>query len=130
MPLLNVFLAVVIASVVLGILINATPLHTTLYGFAQKGQLPLIGQSYEHIMDHHEDAGVARGKVISIEKYSFQIQHNDRDKDKDDGNFSISVPQDGSIPLPHVGDEVLIFGEPAQGNVLMAKNIQVLPPMK
>jgi magnesium-transporting ATPase (P-type) len=126
MPLLNIFFLVVAVSIVLGLLITATPLHSVLYGFAQQDKLPLIGQSYEHVMDHHDDVGVARGKVISVEKYSFTIQHNDNDRNKDEGTILIQVPEDGSVQLPSLGDQVLIFGEPSQGSI-RARNIELLP---
>jgi hypothetical protein len=77
-------------------------------------------------MDHHDDVGVARGKVISVEKYSFTIQHNDNDRDKDEGTILIQVPEDGSVQLPSLGDQVLIFGEPSQGSI-RARNIELLP---
>ncbi|MDB5265579.1 MAG: hypothetical protein JWM39_292 [Parcubacteria group bacterium] len=127
-PLLNIFLGVVGVSIVLGIVISVTPLHTTLQGFAAKDQLPILGQPYKHVLDHHEDEGLSRGKVITVGANEFIIQHDDHDRDTDDGTFSIHVAPDASIVLPHVGDEVLVFGEPEQGYI-DASNVLVLSPL-
>lgn len=124
-PLLNIFSGIVGVSLVLGILISFTPLHATLLGFADKGQLPLVGDTYEHIFDHHEDQGVFRGRVISTSQDSFMLQHNDNDRDRDDGTFTILIAPGSTVAMPHVGDAVLVFGNPEQG-AITAEYVQVL----
>lgn len=126
-PLLNIFLGIMGVSIILGALISSTPLHTTLLRISDKNELPVIGAPYQHVLDHHEDQGISRGKVISVGQDEFVLQHDDHDRDTDDGTFTIRVPADGSVPLPHVGDQVLVFGEPEQGYI-QASNIQMLPP--
>ena len=127
-PLLPIFLGIIGASVVLGVLINFTPLHTTLLGFADKKELPLIGDYYEHIFDPHEDKGVSRGLVVSVSQNSFVVYHNDYDRDPDDGTFTIHVATSSTLSLPHVGDNVLVLGDLEPGNYIDAEHIQELPP--
>jgi hypothetical protein len=127
-PLLNIFFSIVGISVILGVLINFTPLHATLLRFADKKELPIIGDTYEHIFDSHEDQGVCRGMVVSVGQDTFEVYHNDHDRDRDDGTFTVKVPPSSGIPLPHVGDNVLVFGDPEPGGFIQAEHIQMLPP--
>jgi hypothetical protein len=127
-PLLTIFLGIVGVSTILGILINFTPLHPTLLNYADKKQLPVIGGSYEHIFDPHEDKGVCQGTVISVTQNSFTIQYNDQDNDHDDGTFVIHIPHGSNLRLPRVGDYVLVFGDPEPGGSVTAENIQIVPP--
>jgi hypothetical protein len=125
-PLLNIFFGIVGISVLLGALINLTPLHPTLLGIADRHHLPVVGDVYEHIFDRHEDRGVCRGTVVSTSTDSFVLKHDDRDFDHDDGTFTAQIPAGSGLIIPHVGDRVLVFGQPAPGHIV-AKNIQVLP---
>jgi hypothetical protein len=127
-PLLNIFLGIVGASLILGVLINFTPLHTTLLGFADKNELPIIGDVYEHILDSHEGQGVCRGMVVSVGQDSFTMYHNDHDQDQDDGTFIVKISPSSGLTLPHVGDDVLVFGDPEPGGCIEAEHIQMLPP--
>jgi hypothetical protein len=126
-PLLNIFLGIVGVSAILGVLINFTPLHATLLGFADKDKLPLIGESYKHIFDYHENQGVCRGAVVSTSQDSFIVYHDDHDHDKDDGMFTVTIPPNRTLSIPHIGDTVLVFGDPQAGNVIKAAYIQELP---
>ena len=127
-PLLNIFLGIVGISVVLGVLINFTPLHTTLLGFADKKELPIIGDSYEHIFDSHEGEGVCQGIVTSVSQDSFVVYHDDHDRDRDDGMFTVKISPSSALTLPRVGDVVLVFGDPVPGGYIEAEHIQMLPP--
>jgi hypothetical protein len=131
-PLLNFGLGIFLASFAIGALINLTPLHVFLLQRADNNQLPIVGDAYEHIFDRHEDQGVCRGIVTSIEggtPNSFIIHHNDRDQDVDDGAFTVSPVPGVKLPPVQVGDRVLIFGYPDQNQHIEAKNVQVLPPV-
>ena len=90
--------------------------------------MPIIGESYEHIFDSHEGDGVCRGTVLSVSQDSFVIYHNDHDHDADDGTFNIRIAPGSNFPLPHVGDNVLVFGDPEPEGYLEAEHIQLLPP--
>ncbi len=125
-PLLNIFLGIGGISILLGTLISFTPLHSILLGFADKDQLPLLGQTYEHIFDHHEDKGISRGKVISVGQDSFVMQHDDQDHDHDDATFTIRITPGSGIPMPQIGDQVLVFGQPVN-DYIVAEHIQVFP---
>jgi hypothetical protein len=127
-PLLNIFLGVIGISLILGVIINFTPLHGVLLGAADRGHLPILGEPYEHIFDSHEGDGVCRGTVVSVGTNSFTIYHNDYDNDADDGTFTVHIPPGSALPLPHVGDNVLVFGDPEPGGYLEAEHIQTLPP--
>jgi hypothetical protein len=127
-PLLNIFVGIIGISILLGIAINFTPLHAMLLGSADRGHLPVLGESYEHIFDSHEGDGVCRGVVVSVGQNSFTIYHNDNDQDHDDGTFVIHIQPGSAVPLPHVGDTVLVFGDPEPGKYLEAEHIQLLPP--
>ncbi|MDR3547612.1 MAG: hypothetical protein P4M11_04960 [Candidatus Pacebacteria bacterium] len=127
-PVINVFLGAIGISIGLGILISLTPLHSALLGAADKDDLPVLGDAYEHIFTPHDDQGLCRGQVISVGTDSFVIQHNDRDHDPDDGTFNIVIPSGSQLSLPHVGDNVIVFGHPAMNGSIEAQNIQIVPP--
>jgi hypothetical protein len=120
-PILQIFLGIVGISIVLGIIISSTPLHTHLLHDADNDQLPIIGPAYEHIFDAHEDHGVSRGVVVSTTTMSFVIQHNDLDHDPDDGSFTIHLTH--NLLMPQVGEHVLVFGTPEPDGSIDAKNI-------
>ncbi|MGE5541118.1 MAG: hypothetical protein ACM3TU_02445 [Bacillota bacterium] len=123
-PLMPIFLGTVVASVILGIVLNLTPLHATLLREAHERQLPVVEDVYGHIFDSHERKGVYRGSVISVATSTFTLQHNDWDHDPDDGIFTIFVSPESGILLPRVGDKVFVLGTLEEG-VIEAKNIQI-----
>ena len=131
-PLLNIFLGIVGASILIGVLINTTPLHTLLLQRADQNNLPILGGAYEHIFDPHEDQGVCHGIVTSVGTTSdpaeFVIQHNDVDHDQDDGIFIVTPVPDTMLPPVHIGDRVLVFGVLSQGHI-QAHNVQILPAL-
>ncbi len=132
-PLLNFGLGIFAVSLVVGALINLTPLHVFLLQRADNKQLPVVGDAYEHIFDRHEDQGVCRGIVTSLNPdgptSGFVMHHNDRDQDVDDGAFTVSPAPGAMLPPVQIGDRVLIFGHPDQNQHIEAKDVQVLPPV-
>ncbi|MES2225709.1 MAG: hypothetical protein V4480_02770 [Patescibacteria group bacterium] len=124
-PLLNVFIGIFVVSVALSALINFTPLHATLLHVSDQGELPVLGGVYQHVLDHHDDRGFARGRVVAIQPDSFLIQHDDHDRDRDDGTFVVRVQDHASLPELHVGDEVVVLGNPGPGYIT-ATRIEVV----
>ncbi len=124
-PLLHVFLGILGISIVLSVLINFTPLHATLLQTSRRGELPLVGNTYQHILDHHDDQGVCRGRVIAMDTDSLTLQHDDHDRDKDDGTFTVHTSGVKGLPRVYFGDELLVFGDTEEG-CAEATYIQIL----
>ena len=129
MPVLHVLSAVTAASILLGILINLTPLHTSLLRVADQGGLSIIGNAYERIFDSHEDKGICRGEVTSVEGDTFVLHHDDYDRDADDGTSTIFVAPNTGSPMPHVGDRVFTFGNGKDG-CKNPQHVDILEPSK
>ena len=129
MPLLNIFIGILGVSVLVGFIINATPLHTYLLKRADNNQLPIIGGAYEHIFDHHDDQGVGRGIVVSTTTDGFIMRHTDHDHDTDDGAFMVSAAPGALLPAVKPGDRVLIFGQSQPDAHIYAQNAQILDPL-
>jgi hypothetical protein len=120
-PVLAIFLGILGSSIVLGVFISLTPLHSHLLQYADDDRLPIVGPIYEHIFDAHENHGVSRGVVVATTSNSFVIQHNDQDRDPDDGSFTIHLSH--NLAVPQVGQHVLVFGAPQPDGSINAQNI-------
>jgi hypothetical protein len=130
-PLLNIFLGVVGVSVALGFIINLTPLHSLLLSAADRNQLPVVGDSYEHIYDSHQDQGIGRGIVLSTATSSFTMRADSRhhdDSDYHDPILTIYPAPGAQFMLPPIGARVLILGHPQPNGQIEAVQVQVLPP--
>ncbi len=121
--LIVIFIGIFGGSAVLGFLIDLTPLHSTLLGLANKGELPIVGGVYESLRDNHAAQGVFRGMVVAVSEHSIIIAHEDNDRDGDDGVWNVQVPL-GSGPF-HVGERVYVFGLLASSTI-EAQGIQLL----
>lgn len=121
--LFNLFVAVMVASGTLALIVNATPLHRALLDRADRGELPIVGQMYEDIRASHTQQGIFRGTVSTVQGNSVVITHNDLDRDSDDGTRTILLPP-GS-PAVHVGERVYVLGTP-QGEQIEAYGIEQL----
>ncbi len=106
-----------------GIVINFTPLHATLLNGADRNELPIIGALYEEIHDSHQEQGVYRGIISSIQNNKFVITQNDNDKDTDDGTSTIIVPAGFDTATFYIGERVYIAGKLVHG-VVNAYGIQ------
>jgi len=124
--LLSVFIGVLAVSTVLAVVVDLTPLHKTLLDRADSGRLPVGGEMYESIRDSHQDQGVFRGTVTSVQGSQFVITHSDGDHDADDGTQTVIVPPDVALDFSlHVGDRVYVLGSLTNG-VVQARGIGVL----
>ena len=125
-PLLSIFVGVLLVSIILGIAFDFLPIHSMLLDRADSGQLPVIGEMYESIRDSHQNQGVFRGTVTSIQGSQFVISHSDLDHDADDGTHTVLIPSGIVLPTPlQVGDRVYVFGSLING-VIQASGIQEL----
>lgn len=124
--MLEIFLIALVTVVVAGILINFTPLHSTLLTFADRDELPIIGPLYEQVHDSHQAQGVYRGTISSLQGNGFIITHNDYDKDSDDGTSTIMAPSGFDTGNLRVGEDVYVAGRLLRG-VVYAYGIQELP---
>lgn len=124
--LLMLFGIVLVASGLIASAIALTPLHGTLLGLADKGDLPVMGEVYESVRDSHEDQGIFRGSVTSIQGNEIVITHNDGDHDADDGIRTVLLPAGYSTPLS-IGDRVYVFGT-ATGTAIEAAGVELLSP--
>ncbi len=110
--LLRVFGGLFVMAIILGTIIDFTPLHNFLLDKANRGELPLFGSAYESIRTPHRDEGVFRGVVdsISARADSFVISHDDFDNDADDGIFMVIAPSGFDVTLLSSGDRVYVAG--------------------
>ena len=122
--LISVFAGVLVLSALLAVLVGLTPIHRTLLDRADKGALPLIGGMYEGIRDSHQERGIFRGTITSVQDNQIIISHDDGDHDADDGTQTVVLPQDGAVQL-QAGDRVYVFGN-AGGGVIQAFGVQKL----
>lgn len=124
--ILEIFLIALVTVMVAGILINFTPLHSTLLNSADNDTLPVLGPLYEQIHDSHQAQGVYRGTISSLQGNEFVIAHNDNDKDSDDGTSTIMAPSGFDTSTLYVGEHVYVAGKLIQG-VVNAYGIQEVP---
>ena len=117
---------VLVASGLIASAIALTPLHDHLLGLADEGRLPVVGDAYESVRDSHQDQGIFRGTVASIQGSEIIITHDDGDHDADDGTRTVFLPAGYSMPL-FVGDRVYVFGE-ATGTMIQASGVELLSP--
>ncbi len=114
---LEIFLVVLVTVIIAGVLINFTPLHSTLLNDADHDELPVIGALYEHIHDSHQTQGIYRGTIVSIQGNEFVITDIDNDKDSDDGTWTVVAPAGFAMRTLHVGEHVYIAGKLIRGLV-------------
>ena len=115
--ILEIFLVALVVVMVGGVAINFTPLHSSLLDSADHDQLPIIGEMYEQIHDPHQEQGVYRGSISSIQGNTFVITHNDNDKDSDDGTWNIVAPAGFDMNTLQVGEPVYVAGKLILGTV-------------
>jgi len=107
--LLAIFIGIFLLSIVLGVIVNFTPLHQTLLGEADRGALPFGNDVYESLRDSHANQGIFRGTITSINGNQIVITHNDGDFDADDGTRTITLPSTNSLSFK-INDRVYVFG--------------------
>jgi hypothetical protein len=125
--LLLLFGVVIVVSELIASAIALTPLHMSLLGMADRNNLPVIGEMYESIRDSHDNQGIFRGSVASIQGNLIIITHNDDDHDADDGTRTIILPSGYSTSTLSIGDRVYVFGT-ATGTVIQALGVERLSP--
>lgn len=124
--LATLFAVAFACSVVLALVINATPLHSALLDRADRGELPVVGNLYESIRNSHEPQGIFRGVVASTSDGEILIAHDDGDHDADDGERTVMLPP--GTPPPHVGQRVYVFGNSAGQQQVQAYGVEPLSP--
>ena len=122
--LIVIFIGVFGGSALLGFLIDLTPLHSTLLGLANKGELPVVGGVYESVRDCHASQGVFRGVIMALGPGAVILAHQDSDHDGDDGVWKVTVPP-GAGQF-YIGEHVYVFG-PLEHGVIEAQGIEPLP---
>ena len=125
--LLFLLVIVIVASALLASAIALTSLHMSLLGMADRNELPVVGEMYESIRDSHDNEGIFRGSVTSIQGNVIVITHNDSDHDADDGTRTIILPSGYSTSTLNIGDRVYVFGT-ATGTVIQALGVKPLSP--
>ena len=127
--LVTVFVAVFAASTALALLINLTPVQPALLERAEGDDLPVFGDLYKGVYYSHEDQGVFKGEVVSINgRTSIGIVCNDRDSDRDEGRFTVVLPTRTTASFA-VGDHVYVFGEASSTTrIIDAYRVEKLTP--
>lgn len=125
--MLEIFLIALTVVVAAGVAINFTPLHRLLLESADRGELPLVGPLYEGLHAPHQDQGVYRGIISSIQSDQFVIVHDDGDRDTDDGTSTVTVPPGFDTSALYVGERVYVGGKSVLDTV-SAYGIQEFAP--
>ena len=126
--LLSIFLGILAFSVMFGIAFDFLPVHSILLDRADNGDLPFFGEMYESIRDSHQDQGVFKGTVTSIQGSQLVISHSDRDHDTDDGTHPVAIPPGMVLSTPlYIGERIYVLGSVVNG-VIQAHGIQELSP--
>ena len=120
---LALFLGALAVTIIAGIAITLTPLHMALLDSADRDKLPIIGPLYEEIHDSHQQQGVFRGVISSIQGNQFTVAHDDKDKDTDDGTSTVAAPTGFDMTKLQVGERVYVAGNLVQ-SVVQAYGIQ------
>jgi hypothetical protein len=127
-PILALFFAFLALVFIGGIFITLTPFHTDLLNLADKGELPVVGELYEHIHMPHEDKGEFRGVITAIGTSTVTITHNDNDADIDDGTRIVTVPPSFDIHSLRLGDRLYVagaLGTSTASSTIIAYGLQV-----
>ncbi len=125
--LLRIFLWILAIGIVGSTLVDLTPLHSFLLSEADKDQLPILGPWYEQIHDSHQNQGIYRGVITSLNDtgFTFVISYNDTDLDSDEGTWTIVPPSGFNIHALSVGENVYVAGH-LQNGVVYAYGIRVV----
>jgi hypothetical protein len=108
---------IILASTALALLINLTPLHTTLRNQASHEGVPFVGHFYTGIRVPHEKNGEFRGFITSIEGRTFMLKHDLHDTFDDDHQLTVHVPSSLDITPYVVGDNIYVAGDEEHGVV-------------
>ncbi len=126
-PIVRLFLATIIVGIVGGIVLQRTPLHSSLLQSAEQGELPGIGRLYEQIYEARQSRGVYSGRVTGIGTTTFTIIANDNHIDRDDGTWTIEPPPGFDLRSLSTGEEVYSAGV-AEGRFVRAYGIRTVAP--
>ncbi len=127
-PVLRAFGALLTGALLIGLAIDATPLHPFLLSQADRGELPIIGELYESIRAPHRDQGIFRGVITEIQGTQLTVTHDDNDRDTDDGTWTVAAPQGYVVGALHVGELVFVAGTPTGSSTLAAYGIEEYGP--
>ena len=125
-PVLRAMFGILIFATLGGVIVNLTPLHTTLLRMAEKNKLPILGEWYESIFASHSDRGVFRGTIDVIQGNQFVMAHDDNDRDADDGIWTVIPPSGFDMMTLTTGERVYVAGTPVRQGVVQAYGIQRL----
>lgn len=127
-PLAYMLAAIFTLSVLIGLIINETPLHAFLARRAEQDNLPVIGMFYQHVRRPPHEYGAFRGTIISVNGNTFVLQNDSPDAtSSDDQTRTIIVPPEISASLSFkVGDDVYVIGD-ASGTTIRAFGVRELP---
>jgi hypothetical protein len=126
-PLSYVFLALLVASTLLGLIINTTSIHKSLMRRAEERRLPLVGSFYDHLRRPPHENGEYRGVVMSVGTSTFII--HDEYHDGRDATWTIDVPQEIKTNMfIKVGDTVFIAGTSESSTTIRAFGIRKFMP--
>ncbi|MDE1919133.1 MAG: hypothetical protein KGH56_00340 [Patescibacteria group bacterium] len=124
-PFLRTFLWILVALIAGSTLVGFTPLHSFLLSEADRNELPVLGPFYEQVHDSHQEQGVYRGSVSSVDASGFIIAHDDSDKDSDEGSWHIVPPPGFDLGTLSVGEKVYVGGR-LQSGVVYAYGVHSL----
>jgi hypothetical protein len=119
-PIIYLFLGTFVVITGMGTLLTFTPFHDTLMRRAEGGRdlPPPMNGIYGGVRRSHSEQGIFRGIVVSIDKDSFIIEHNDYDMDRNNGQIRVVVPATTDITkMIKIGDEVFVAGDATNSEI-------------
>jgi len=128
LPMVKILLYTLLVTVLVSIIVVLSPVHLKLLKEAEMDKLPLIGRFYESIEDSHQNEGVLKDTVLSIQPSTetFIVSHNDNDSDEDDGTWNVIPPAHFDLNSLSVGEKVYVAGT-IKDDTIYAYGIQQFP---
>lgn len=116
---------ILLISVAISVIIDITPLHSTLLRRAEQRNLPLVGDYYRGIRRPPSAQEIFRGVVSDVGTSSFVLTQRNGDEENPSQayiiNFPAGVPQ---VVIPTVGDTVFVAGKLMPDNTVQAYGFQ------
>ncbi len=110
-PILYLFLFTLVIMTLLGSVINFTSFHKGLMQQAERSKLPFGGGFYDGLRKSHEDRGIFRGEVMSVEEKGFNMKH------RDEHIIRVITPLNMNLSVLNEGDNVFVAGELINGEI-------------
>ncbi len=117
-PIIYLFLGTMVVIVVSGSLPTFSSVHGNFMRKAEHQNLPIAGSFYQDIRFSHQEKGIFRGEVISLQNNSFIIKSRTHDLDQKEVLVKVIFPLNiSTTSLVSIGEEVFVAGDLVDGEI-------------